>query len=102
MGFGSTRAEARQLVSHRAVLVNGKAVNIPSYQLKPEDVIAIRERSRNQTRIQSALQLAQGIGFAQWVEVDINKMAGTFKRIPDRGDLPAEINESLVVELYSK
>ena len=102
MGFGSTRAEARQLVSHRAVLVNGKSVNIPSYQVKPEDVIAIREKSRKQTRIQSALQIAQGIGLAEWVEVDANKLTGTFKRVPDRGDLPAEINESLVVELYSK
>lgn len=102
MGFGSTRAEARQLVSHRAILVNGNTVNIPSYQIKPDDIVTIREKSRNQSRIQNALQLAQGIGFAQWVEVDINKMAGTFKRVPDRGDLPAEINESLVVELYSK
>jgi small subunit ribosomal protein S4 len=102
MGFGSTRAEARQLVSHRAILDNGNTVNIPSYQIKPDDIVTIREKSRNQSRIQNALQLAQGIGFAQWVEVDINKMAGTFKRVPDRGDLPAEINESLVVELYSK
>lgn len=102
MGFGCTRAEARQLVSHRAILVNGQNVNIPSYQVKPEDVISIREKSRKQIRIQSSLQIAQGIGFAEWVEVDANKMAGTFKRVPDRGDLPAEINESLVVELYSK
>lgn len=102
MGFGSTRAEARQLVSHRTVLVNGKIVNIPSYQVKPADVIEIREKSRNQVRIQNALGLAQSIGFANWVEVDVKKMAGTFKRVPDRGDLPADINESLVVELYSK
>lgn len=102
MGFGSTRAEARQLVSHRAVLVNGRVVNIPSYQVKPEDVVSIREKSRNQTRVQSALQLAQGVGFAEWVDVDVNKMSGTLKRIPDRGDLPPDINESLVVELYSK
>ena len=102
MGFGSTRAEARQLVSHKAVLVNGRAVNIPSYQVKPADVVAIREKSRNQVRIQNALQLAQSVGFADWVDVDTNKMSGTFKRVPDRGDLPAEINESLVVELYSK
>ena len=102
MGFGSTRAESRQLVSHRAVLVNGRAVNIPSYQVKADDVISIRERARNQIRIQNSLQLAQGIGFAEWVDVDITKMSGVFKRVPDRGDLPAEINESLVVELYSK
>ncbi len=102
MGFGSTRAEARQLVSHRAILVNGGKVNIPSYQVSAEDTIAIREKSRNQTRIQFALQLAQGIGFVEWIDVDINKMAGVFKRTPDRGDLPADINESLVVELYSK
>ena len=102
MGFGSTRAEARQLVSHRTVLVNGKIVNIPSYQVKAEDVVAIRERSRNQARIQYSLQLAQGVGFADWVEVDANKMSGTLKRVPDRSDLPADINESLVVELYSK
>lgn len=102
MGFGSTRSEARQLVSHRAILVNGKIVNIPSYQVKPEDVISIREKSRQQTRIQYALQLAQSVGFAEWIEVDVNKMSGSFKRVPDRGDLPADINESLVVELYSK
>ena len=102
MGFGATRAEARQLVSHRAVMVNGQAVNIPSYQVKAEDVVSIREKSRNQSRIQYSLQLAQGKGFAEWVEVDTSKMTGTYKRVPDRGDLPADINESLVVELYSK
>lgn len=102
MGFGATRAEARQLVSHRAVLVNGSCVNIPSYQVKAEDVISIRERSRNQTRIQYSLQLAQSGGFVEWIDVDVNKMTGTFKRVPDRSDLPADINESLVVELYSK
>ncbi len=102
MGFGATRAEARQLVSHRAVLVNGRCVNIPSYQVKAEDVVSIRERSRNQTRIQYSLQLAQSGGFVEWVDVDVNKMTGTFKRVPDRGDLPSDINESLVVELYSK
>lgn len=102
MGFGSTRSEARQLVSHRAVQVNGQSVNIPSYQVKADDIITIREKARNQLRIQNSLQLALGIGLAEWIEVDANKMTGTFKRIPDRGDLPAEINESLVVELYSK
>lgn len=102
MGFAATRSEARQLVSHRAVLVNGRCVNIPSYQVGPEDIVSIRERSRNQTRIQYALQLAQGKGFPEWVDVDANKMAGVFKRVPDRSDLPPDINESLVVELYSK
>jgi small subunit ribosomal protein S4 len=102
MGFGSTRAEARQLVSHRAVMVNDQVVNIASYQVKPDDVISIREKSRNQVRIQNALQLAQSIGLADWVDVDSNKLSGIFKRVPDRGDLPADINESLVVELYSK
>jgi small subunit ribosomal protein S4 len=102
MGFGVTRAEARQLVSHQAVLVNGKRVNIPSYQVNSEDVIAIREKSRNQTRIQYALQLAQSRGEVDWVAVDASKMSGVFKRVPERGDLSADINESLVVELYSK
>lgn len=102
MGLGSTRAEARQLVSHRAILVNGKKVNIPSYQVSPEDAISICEKSRNQIRIQYALQLAQGQGFVDWVTVDVAKMTGVFKRLPDRGDLSADINESLVVELYSK
>jgi small subunit ribosomal protein S4 len=102
MGFGSTRAEARQLVSHRAITVNGQRVNIPSYQVRPEDVIAVHEKSRNQTRVQYSLQLAQAHGFMDWVEVDVGKMSGVFKRIPDRGDLPPDINESLVVELYSK
>jgi small subunit ribosomal protein S4 len=102
MGFGATRAEARQLVSHRAVLVNDQRINIPSYQVKAEDVIAIHEKSRQQTRIQYALQLAQSKGFVDWIEVDASKMTGIFKRVPDRADLPADINESLVVELYSK
>jgi small subunit ribosomal protein S4 len=102
MGFGSTRAEARQLVSHRAIIVNGQRVNIASYQIKPDDVVAIHEKSRTQIRIQYALQLAQSHGFVDWVDVDAGKMAGVFKRVPDRGDLPSDINESLVVELYSK
>ncbi|MDQ5910651.1 MAG: ribosomal protein [Pseudomonadota bacterium] len=102
MGFGSTRAEARQLVSHQAMIVNGKRVNIPSYQVRPEDVVAVREKSRTQSRIQFSLQLAQGHGFVDWVDVDATKMSGTFKRVPDRSDLPPDINESLVVELYSK
>ncbi|MCP5133910.1 MAG: 30S ribosomal protein S4 [Gammaproteobacteria bacterium] len=102
MGFGSTRAEARQLVSHQAIVVNEQRVNIPSYQVKPEDVVAVREKSRTQTRIQYALQLTQGQGVVDWIEVDASKMRGVFKRVPDRSDLPPDINESLVVELYSK
>jgi len=102
MGFGSTRAEARQLVSHQAIVVNDQRVNIPSYQVKPEDVVAVREKSRTQTRIQYALQLTQGQGVVDWIEVDASKMRGVFKRVPDRSDLPPDINESLVVELYSK
>lgn len=102
MGFGSTRAESRQLVSHKAILVNGRAVNIPSYQVQPEDVIAVRDKSRGQLRIQAALELAAQRGGVDWVEVDATKMQGIFKRVPDRGELPSEINESLIVELYSK
>jgi small subunit ribosomal protein S4 len=102
MGFGSTRAEARQLVAHSCVLVNGVKANIPSYIIADGDVISIRDRAKSQLRIQSALQLAAQRGEVGWVEVDHGKMQGTFKRAPDRGDLPAEINENLIVELYSK
>lgn len=102
MGFGSTRAEARQLVSHKAVLVNGKTVNIPSYQVSPNDEIAINEKARKQVRINDAMALAQQRGIPEWMDVDAKKMSGVFKRLPERSDLPAEINESLVVELYSK
>ncbi|MEY2776238.1 MAG: ribosomal protein [Pseudomonadota bacterium] len=102
MGFGSTRAEARQLVSHRAILVNGRMCNIPSAQVRPNDVIAITEKSRGQARIISSLELAEANGFPQWVTVDSKKMEGVFKQMPDRADLPAEINESLIVELYSR
>ena len=102
MGFGTTRAEARQLVSHRAVMVNGHVVNIPSYQVGPSDVVAIRERAKSQTRIVDALTVAEQMGFPEWLDVDVKKMQGIFKSVPERGDLPAEINESLVVELYSK
>ena len=102
MGFGSTRNEARQLVSHKSILVNGKTVNIPSYQVKPTDIIAIRERSRKQLRIQDALNVAEQYGFPEWVEVNSKKMEGVFKTVPERSDLPQEINEQLVVELYSK
>jgi small subunit ribosomal protein S4 len=102
MGFGSTRAEARQLVNHKAVQVNGKAVNIPSYQVSPEDEIAVREKAKKQTRIQGAISLAEQYGFAEWVEVDSKAMKGVFKRVPERSDLPADINENLIVELYSR
>jgi small subunit ribosomal protein S4 len=102
MGFGSTRAEARQLVSHKAIMVNGKSVNIPSFRVKPDDVIAVREKSRGQLRIQAALELAVQRGSVDWVEVDATKMQGVFKRQPDRAELPSEINENLIVELYSK
>jgi small subunit ribosomal protein S4 len=102
MGFGMTRAEARQLVSHKAIQVNGQAVNIASYQVQAGDVVAIREKSRTQLRIKAALESAESVGFPDWVEVDGKKMEGVFKRIPDRADLPSEINEQLIVELYSK
>ncbi len=102
MGFGSTRAEARQLVAHNAILVNGKKVNIASYRVADGDVVSIREKSKNQLRIQSAIQIASQRGLVDWVEVDANKLEGVFKRTPERADLPAEINENLIVELYSK
>jgi len=102
MGFGSTRSESRQLVSHKAIEVNGKILNVPSYQVKVEDVITIREKAKKQVRIQNAVALAEQYGFAGWVEMDTKAMKGTFKRLPDRSELPAEINEQLVVELYSK
>ncbi|MFP6682439.1 MAG: 30S ribosomal protein S4 [Gammaproteobacteria bacterium] len=102
MGFGSTRSEARQLVSHKAITVNGEAVNIPSYQVTPKDVIAVREKSRQQVRIQDSLAIAEQLGLPEWLEVDTKKMEGLFKSAPERSDLPADINESLVVELYSK
>ena len=102
MGFGSTRAESRQLVSHKSIEVNGEVVNIPSYQVKPEDVVSVREKSRGQLRIQSALQLAAQRTPSAWVDVDATKLSGVFKRSPDREELPSEINENLIVELYSK
>ena len=102
MGFGSTRAESRQLVAHNAILVNGQKVNIPSYNVQVGDVISLREKSKKQLRVQTALQLAAQRGDVEWVAVDSNKMEGTFSRTPDRADLPAEINENLIVELYSK
>jgi small subunit ribosomal protein S4 len=102
MGFAATRAEARQLVSHKAIQVNGQVVNIPSYSVDAGDVIAVRERAKKQLRIQDALNVAEQYGMPAWVDVDVKKMEGVFKSIPDRSDLPPDINESLVVELYSK
>ena len=102
MGFGCTRNEARQLVSHKSIMVNGRGVNIPSCQVRPEDTIAIRERSRQQLRIRDALNVAEQYGLPDWVEVNIKTMEGVFKAVPERSELPAEINEQLVVELYSK
>ncbi len=102
MGFGATRAESRQLVSHKAILVNGKVVNIPSYQVSPNDVVEVRERSKKQMRIQAAMELAKERADCEWLDVDVKAMQGTFKRLPERNELPSEINENLVVELYSK
>lgn len=102
MGFGSTRAEARQLVSHKAFTVNGNVVNIASYLVKPGDVVAVREKSKKQTRIVEALSLAEQIGMPSWVAVDAKKMEGTFKSVPDRSEIANDVNESLIVELYSR
>ena len=102
MGFGSTRAEARQLVGHKAITVNGNVVNVPSYQIASDDTVAVRERAKKQVRIQDSLTIAEQLGFPGWIEVDAKKMEGTFKTVPERAELPADINESLVVELYSK
>jgi small subunit ribosomal protein S4 len=102
MGFGSTRAEARQLVSHKALTVNGEVVNIPSYSVKAGDVIAMRDKSKAQLRVVDALKLAQGNGLPDWVSVDATKMEGTFKKAPDRDQYGQEIKEALIVELYSR
>jgi small subunit ribosomal protein S4 len=102
MGFGSTRAEARQLVSHKAITVNGEVVNIASYLVKAGDVVAVREKARKQLRVTEALKLAESIGLPAWVQVDAGKLEGTFKKVPDRDEFGAEINESLIVELYSR
>ena len=102
MGFGSTRAEARQMVSHKAFTVNGNVVNIASYQVKPGDLVAVREKSKKQARIMEALSLAEQIGFPSWVSVDAKKMEGTFKAVPDRSEIANDVNESLIVELYSR
>ncbi len=101
-GFGTTRNEARQLVSHKAIMVNDQIVNIPSYVVKANDKISIREKAKKQTRIQDSLQLAKQRGIAGWIELDENKMEAVFKSVPERSDLSADINEQLVVELYSK
>ncbi|ATC97377.1 MAG: 30S ribosomal protein S4 [Pseudomonadota bacterium] len=102
MGFASTRAEARQLVSHKAIVVNGQVVNIPSFTVSAEDVVEIREKAKKQARITAAVELAEQREKPTWVEVDTKKLEGTFKRLPERSDLSAEINEQLIVELYSK
>lgn len=102
MGFGSTRAEARQLVAHRAIEVNGVTADIPSMLIKAGDVVAVREKAKAQARIKEALDLATGIGLPQWVEVDSSKLAGTFKQVPDRADVARDVNESMIVELYSR
>jgi small subunit ribosomal protein S4 len=102
MGFASTRAEARQIVSHKAITVNGQPVNIPSYLVKAGDVVAVREKSKKQARVIEALELAKQIGFPAWVEVSIDKVEGVFKKTPDRDEFGSDINESLIVELYSR
>jgi small subunit ribosomal protein S4 len=102
MGFGATRAEARQLVAHRAILVNGSTVNIPSYQVRAGDVVSLREKAKKQLRVQSAIALAAQRGEPEWIEVSAEKLEGVFKAVPDRHELSSEINENLIVELYSK
>jgi len=102
MGFASTRAEARQLVSHKAIMVNGQVVNIPSFNVSAEDVVAVREKSKKQARIAAAVELSEQREKPTWIEVDGKEMKGVFKRTPERSDLSADINEQLIVELYSK
>lgn len=102
MGFGSTRAESRQLVSHKAIQVNGKTVNIPSFAVNQNDIVSIREAAKNQERIKNSLALADQYGFVDWIDVDRQNLKGVFKRVPDRSELSADINEQLIVELYSK
>lgn len=102
MGLASTRAEARQLVSHKAISINGQTVNIPSAQVRPNDVVTIREKAKKQVRVQDSLSLAEQSGFPAWVSVDKAKMEGIFKSVPERSDIAADINESLIVELYSR
>ena len=102
LGFASTRAEARQLVSHKAIVVNGGVVNIPSYQVKVGDVVSVREKAKKQVRIAEALSLAEQSGFPMWISVDVKKMEGSLNTLPDRSDFNQEVNESLIVELYSR
>jgi small subunit ribosomal protein S4 len=102
MGFGSTRAESRQLVSHKAILVNGHVTNIPSYQVAAGDTITIREKAKNQLRIQGSLAIAANRTPVEWVDVNADKLEGVYKAFPERDELPSEINENLIVELYSK
>ncbi len=102
MGFGSTRAEARQLVSHKSIALNGTTANIPSMQVKSGDVVTVRDKAKKQTRIVEAMSLAQQGNFPSWVNVDQSKMEGTFKSMPERSEIAADINESLIVELYSR
>ena len=102
IGFGSTRSEARQLVSHKAILVNGRTVNIPSYQVQAGDVVSLREKAKKQLRVSSAMALAAQRGEPEWIEVNVDKLEATYKAAPERQDLSADINENLIVELYSK
>jgi len=102
MGFASTRAEARQLVGHKGIMVNERLVNIPSYQVQAGDKISVHEKAKKQDRIAAALQIASQVGFPEWVEVDEKKMEGTYKAVPERDEILPDINENLVVELYSK
>jgi len=102
MGFGSTRAEGRQLVSHKSIKVNGTIVNVASYVVKPSDVVSVNEKSRKQARIAESMSLAEQVGFPDWIDVNHSQFEGTFKASPLRSELPADINEQLVVELYSK
>ena len=102
MGYATTRSEARQLVSHKAIVVNGSVVNVASYRVSAEDTVSVREKAKKQLRIQSALEIAVQVGLPEWVDVDAKKMAGTLKTLPDREEILPEINENLVVELYSK
>jgi small subunit ribosomal protein S4 len=102
MGFGASRTEARQVVRHNGVMVNGRRVNIPSYIVKPGDVVEIAEKAKSHLRVKAAVEAAEDRGFPDWVEVDVKGLKGTFKAVPQRADLSSTINESLVVELYSK
>ncbi|MEQ8802784.1 MAG: 30S ribosomal protein S4, partial [Haliea sp.] len=102
MGFGSTRAESRQLVSHKGILVNGAVVNVPSYQVQAGDIVSLREKAKKQLRVQSAMALAAQRGEPEWIDFNSEKLEGVFKSAPERQDLSSEINENLIVELYSK